>query len=401
MMASAADQANQLMVDRLIAEGALWSPRLIAAFRATPRHRFLDHVYIYQRKAERWRKIITRELGPEALRMVYADRALITRLSPVTPTTAETPISSSSQPSLMAQMLQDLHLNPGLKCLEVGAGTGYNAALLAHVLGPERVHAVDVDRAILADAAAHLRAFPERRVQLHHADGRDGIAAAAPFDRVMVTAATTDLEPAWLEQVRDGGMILAPLSLAPGLAYIVRGTVREGTLDGQLTRAAYFMPLRAEGETGSSDLGALPPGGEERRLPAPWAGWFERRQRFTWPGFSQALAFFGWLRGAQVHYRSLPGGQPVFGLSSPQTKGLCWLGNQEWQVNGEAGRDLAWEVWRAFLDIGGPWPTEFRFRACADRRVTLRGLKDEYVIQGPHCQHVWELVEPRDRAAWL
>src|SRR5207302_7258083 len=60
--ASRADQANQQMVDRLIAEGALWSPPLIAAFRATPRHCFLHRVFQYQRKHDRWREILTGDL---------------------------------------------------------------------------------------------------------------------------------------------------------------------------------------------------------------------------------------------------------------------------------------------------------------------------------------------------
>src|SRR5262245_32715529 len=82
MQPSAADLANQALVDRLIAEGALWSRPLIAAFRATPRHRFLDRLFQYQRKHDRWREVLTRDPGPEELRLVYSDHALITHVSP-------------------------------------------------------------------------------------------------------------------------------------------------------------------------------------------------------------------------------------------------------------------------------------------------------------------------------
>src|SRR5262245_34171031 len=105
--------ANDQMIDHLIAEGALWSPAVIAAFRATPRHHFLDRVFHYQRKSDRWREVITRDPGPEELRLVYSDRALITRLSRRTDLMPEMPISSSSQPSLMAQMLEDLKVAAG------------------------------------------------------------------------------------------------------------------------------------------------------------------------------------------------------------------------------------------------------------------------------------------------
>ena len=108
-------------------------------------------------------------------------------------------------------------------------------------------------------------------MELRQADGREGFADAAPFDRIMVTAATPDLQPAWLAQLADRGLLLAPLALAPGLAYIVRGTVTGGVFHGRLTRAAYFMPLRAEGESGAGELRDLTPLGDGLTLPAPWA----------------------------------------------------------------------------------------------------------------------------------
>src|SRR5262249_16367705 len=245
-MNAAAERANQDMVDAFIADGALWSPTLIAAFRATPRHRFLDRVFLYQARRQRWREVLTRDAGSAELPIVYSDRALITHLSPPQDGQAQVAISSSSQPSLMALMLEDLRLAPGQHVLEIGAGTGYNAALMAHVVGPGRVVTVDVDRNVLSEAWDHLRAFPEREVQLKFADGRSGFPALGPYDRIMVTAATPDLEPAWLEQLAPGGWLLAPLALAPGLAYVVRGTASHGVFDGRLIRPAYFMPLRAE-----------------------------------------------------------------------------------------------------------------------------------------------------------
>src|SRR5689334_23089933 len=156
MTPTTANEANEAMVDRMIGLGSLWSPRLIAAFRATPRHLFLHRVYQFQRRASRWREVATRDPGPDELRLLYADRALITRLSPGTRTEGPVPISSSSQPSLMGQMLEDLQPEPGQRVLEIGAGTGYNAALLAHVAGPGQVWSIDVDRQVLSEAWDHL-----------------------------------------------------------------------------------------------------------------------------------------------------------------------------------------------------------------------------------------------------
>src|SRR5258707_748186 len=316
MTLSLADQANQRMVDHLIALGALWSPSLIAAFRATPRHRFLDRVFQYHHKHDCWREVRTREPGPEELRLLYSERALITRLSCAGRRGAELPSRSSSQPSLMAQMLEDMRPEAGQRILEIGAGTGYNAALLAHVAGPDCVVSVDVDRQVLSEASEHVRAFPERRIVLHHADGRHGYSEAAPFDRILVTAATPHLEPAWLEQLTEHGRLLAPLVLAPGLAYVACGGVRDGMFEGRLTRPAYFMPLRAEGEAGEAEPAALPFPSALRTVPAPWAIWLDRRKSaMRWPGFVQAGAFCGWAAGMNGWFHPLGQGENPICLS--------------------------------------------------------------------------------------
>jgi protein-L-isoaspartate(D-aspartate) O-methyltransferase len=313
----------------------------------------------------------------------------------------EMPISSSSQPSLMAQMLEDLKVAAGQKMLEVGAGTGYNAALLAHLAGPGQVISVDVDRTVLAEAWDHLRACAGRRVELKHADGRAGWPEAAPYERIMVTAATLDLEPAWLNQLAEGGLLLAPLALAPGLAYLVRGTVRDGAFHGRLTRAAYFMPLRGEHDAGPTETDDGVTDGPLQTLPAPWGGWFERRHsRTQWHGFMQSLTFYGYLRGLGVHYRSLSHGQTVFGLSEPASRAVCWLGSQDWQVSGSAGRNLGLTLWRAFLHAGGPWPTEFDLSAWPDGEPPPSG-REAYLRQGPRCWQLWELAQQRERPAWL
>jgi protein-L-isoaspartate O-methyltransferase len=396
-MASAADQANQRMVDRLIAEGALWSKPLIAAFRATPRHRFLDRIFQYQRKHSHWREILTSEPGPAELRLIYADRALITHISPPGRNRACMPISSSSQPSLMSQMLEDLRLGQGLKVLEIGAGTGYDAALLAHLVGPDLVLSIDVDRGVLSEAWDHLRAFPERKVHLQHADGRAGYVEEAPYDRIMVTAATPDLEPAWLEQLAAGGLLLAPLALAPGLAFVVRGSLLDGVFDGRLIRAAYFMSLRAEGESGTASDETGQQTREIQAISAPWKGWFDRpRPRTSWLGFIQALVFYGWLRGLTVHFQNRANGESMYGVE--EAGEVCWFGAHNWQVTNSGGRDLGWSLWRSFLDAGGPRPTEFRLRASPDRELPqCAGEAQTYFRQGVRCRQQWELTEPLDR----
>jgi protein-L-isoaspartate(D-aspartate) O-methyltransferase len=403
---SAAETAHHHLIDQLIGRGALWSGPLIEAFRSTPRHLFLDRVFCYQSARQdnepgRWREVCTKNPGRAELRLLYSDRALTTRLS-ASPGRVAVPISSSTQPSLMAQMLEDLHLRPGLRVLELGTGTGYNAALLARLAG--RVVSVDVDREVLAEAAAHLRAFPDRKVQLHCGDGRQGFPAEAPFDRILVTAATPDVEPAWLEQLAPAGLLVAPLELAPGVAYLLRGTVTanaEGcAFEGHLTRPAYFMPLRGEADSGD-DVGMatpLPPLEHLAACAAPWAEWVGRRSAGG-PGLLPALAFLAWLEGYAVAGRTLADQRTFFAVADLAHDRVCWLGEEEWRTTGAAGRELGWRLWCRFLEAGGPWPTEFRLRAWPQGAAgeEMPGAALAFRRQGPRCDHLWELLEPRER----
>jgi protein-L-isoaspartate(D-aspartate) O-methyltransferase len=386
-----ADEHHQEMVDRLIARRALWSAPLIAAFRATPRRLFLDQVYHHREGG--WRRLDPGQLSEDDLRLVCSDRALTTRLSDDAPPDAVA-ISSSSQPSLMAQMLEDLRLAPGQRVLEVGAGTGYNAALLAHVVGA--VVSIDVDREVLAGARRHLAQLPDRQVALYHADGREGFRPAAPFDRIQATAATPGLEPAWLAQLAPGGLVQAPLDLAPGLAYVVQGEVHGGVLTGGLRRPAYFMPLRQEGEAGrdrNTPTSPLPAPDRMQGLAAPWASWPDRRGAEA-DDFLPALAFLALLEGRTLGYGTCPDGRPGYGVADLQAGEACWLGPYDWRVSGKGGHELGVRLWRRWLDLGGPRPEDWRLRAAPPDAALAPSepARAAYGRQGPGCAQLWELT---------
>jgi protein-L-isoaspartate(D-aspartate) O-methyltransferase len=395
------EEAHQRLVDQLIARGALWSRPLIEAFRTTPRHLFLDRIYDYQRARNQWRQLDV-SAGPpgrDELALIYSDRVLATRLSEEECKGSGVPISSSSQPSLMAQMLEDLQPAPGLRVLEVGSGTGFNAALLARVVSS--VVSVEIDRRVLREAEEHVRRLDDRKVEFHHRDGRDGYPPRAPYDRIMVTAATADLEPAWLEQTADEGMVLAPLALAPGLAYVVCGRVVEREFRGRLTRPAYFMPLRgADARPAARDTVETLTGPERlAATPAPWEGWHERKLHLDLVDLQHALAFLGWLAGCTVNYQTLADGRPGYGVGDADR--VCWLGSRQWYVNGVAGRDLGLRLWRTFLEAGGPRPSEFHLAAHARQehgsRYPLEPASSVLTFhrQGACCNQTWALPEPR------
>jgi protein-L-isoaspartate(D-aspartate) O-methyltransferase len=124
------------------------------------------------------------------------------------------PVSSSSQPAIMAIMLEQLGLTQGNRVLEIGTGTGYNAALMAFLVGESgTVVTVDIDEDMVARARANLAAAGYTRVIVICGDGGFGAPHHAPFDRIIVTAGAWDLAPDWLAQLGPGGRIVLPLSV--------------------------------------------------------------------------------------------------------------------------------------------------------------------------------------------
>ncbi len=181
------------LVGELRGRGVIRSDSVAFAFAAVPRERFIPDVLF--------------EHGLEA---VYRDRAYPIKHDP-----RGMPLSSSSQPAIMAEMLELLDVEPGHRILEVGAGTGYNAALLAQLVGAGgRVTSVDVDPQLCRRARAALRETGYK-VNVRHADGRAGFAQDQPYDRIIVTASAEALRRAWLEQLTERGRVIVPLRLDP------------------------------------------------------------------------------------------------------------------------------------------------------------------------------------------
>jgi protein-L-isoaspartate(D-aspartate) O-methyltransferase len=178
---------------------------------------------------------------------VYRDEAIPTKLR------EGSAISSSSQPAIMAIMLEQLRLEPGHRVLEIGAGTGYNAALMAHVVGETgQVVTVDLEEDLVAGARKHLAAAGLNRVRVVCGDGALGFPDDGPYDRIILTVGAADLMPAWQEQLKPDGRLVLPLSIR-GPQLSVAFERADGHLASVSLVSCGFMMLRgARAEPGST-----------------------------------------------------------------------------------------------------------------------------------------------------
>ncbi len=231
--------ARRALVDYLRGEGALTSQRVADALLAIPRELFvpglpLDEVY---RPAD---AIITKRLDGVG-------------------------VSSASAPEVIALMLEQLDPRPGDCVLEIGAGTGYNAALLAQLVGPTgRVVTIDIDDDIVEAAREHVDAAGVGdRVTVVCSDGALGYPGMT-FDRIILTVAADDLAPAWREQLaRPHGRLVLPLAFG-GPQRCVTFVPANDHFEAHAVRNCSFISLRGAmamsgGSTGPIELEHMPP----------------------------------------------------------------------------------------------------------------------------------------------
>ncbi|MDH6577646.1 methyltransferase domain-containing protein [Kitasatospora sp. MAP5-34] len=236
------------------------SSRVAEAFLNVPRHPFVP--VFYRRVGSAyvpWR--VTDGTDAEWLRQVYTDQALITEVdgmlaedaAPNGRTGAAT--SSSTMPSLMADMLDALDVHHGARVLEIGTGTGYNAALLSYLAGAENVTTIDYTAPLVLTARTRLReAGLEPKVL--RGDGAAGQPDGGPFDRIIATCSVRRIPQSWLDQCAPGGVIVAPIKgTLDGGAVACLTKLPDGGAAGRfLHTPAAFMPLLS----GPEPLFAMP-----------------------------------------------------------------------------------------------------------------------------------------------
>jgi protein-L-isoaspartate(D-aspartate) O-methyltransferase len=194
------------LAENLARVGSIRSAEWKKAVEETPRHHFVAQPGLVPSPDEvsAW------------LDTVYSDTTIVVQRrshpSDGAPKSSATalPTSSSTMPSLMVEMLEELQLKDGHRVLEIGTGTGYNAALLSHRLGAENVVSVDIDPCLVKMAEARLADLGYSPVLLAR-NGQSGASEYGPYDRIIATCAVDEVPLSWIEQLAPEGSMLINL----------------------------------------------------------------------------------------------------------------------------------------------------------------------------------------------
>ncbi len=146
-----------------------------------------------------------------------------------------------SQPSIVGLMTQALAVSPRDKVLEIGTGSGYQAAVLSHLA--RRVYTVDRHKRLVAEAREIFRELDLSNVTAFTADGSHGLAEQAPFDRILVTAAAEDPPGPLLAELRVGGIMVVPVGQSDTVQTLIKVTRTEHGFDYDDLRSVRFVPL--------------------------------------------------------------------------------------------------------------------------------------------------------------
>ena len=150
-----------------------------------------------------------------------------------------------SQPYTVAYMLQELELKEGLKVLEIGTGSGYNAALIAEIVKPGRLYTIEIVKELVKLAKDNLKKAKINNVRIIEGDGSKGYEKEAKYDRIVFTASAPEIPKPLKDQLKDNGIILGPVGGDYGQS-MIKCKKSKKELDCQNLGGFIFVPLKGK-----------------------------------------------------------------------------------------------------------------------------------------------------------
>jgi protein-L-isoaspartate(D-aspartate) O-methyltransferase len=149
-----------------------------------------------------------------------------------------------SQPYVVALMTEALRLSPGDRVLEIGTGSGYQAAVLAEIV--KEVYTIEIRKNLADRAELTLRNLGYKNVKVKHGDGYFGWEEHAPFDAIIITASANHIPPPLIKQLKEGGRLIVPLGSTVYFQTLTLATKRKGELDVEQVCPVAFVPMTGE-----------------------------------------------------------------------------------------------------------------------------------------------------------
>jgi protein-L-isoaspartate(D-aspartate) O-methyltransferase len=206
--------ARQRMVEKDLKGRDIRDPKVLEIMGRVPRHLFVEE---------------------SRQRQAYADHPL--------------PIGEGqtiSQPYIVALMTQILKIKPGEKVLEIGTGSGYQAAVLAELT--DQVFSIEIHQEVSQDASRRLKALGYEQVRLKQGDGYSGWPEFAPFDAILITCAVDHVPPPLIQQLKEGGRLLLPMGNTAQFQTLALVTKKGGQMNVQQLSAVAFVPMTGEAQ---------------------------------------------------------------------------------------------------------------------------------------------------------
>lgn len=366
------------------------SAETVEAFFAVPRHAFVQR-YLRDGKFVE----VTAQNLEEHVLAIYQDGPLV-----LFEDEAQGVLSTMSQPSLVLRMMDLLRLERGQRVFELGAGSGWNAALLGHRVGPEgRVYSIEIVPDVARMAAQAISKHGADNVEIVSGDGGAGYALGAPYDRAVFTAGSEDIPRAFHEQVRTGGLLLTVLQLPGGGDLLMRLEKRASGFFSTLALPCDFVPMTGPNAAHSAleGLDALP----------EWSRVHDdavERQPF-WGGGHGPFAYFQTLSLRSFLSLSEPGffavserrsDEPtkarfVYGIRDPGAGSLAVIDNEAVTSYGNSvARDRLMTRLHEWVDLGMPPLSAFELRV-VPRGTDVAQQPNQWIVRRRDSDFIWSL----------